>query len=45
MELGLADELLPGQRGEVALFHNRVKDAIQAVPIVYNGGQQTMPGG
>ncbi|MCE1171239.1 MAG: TonB-dependent receptor [Azovibrio sp.] len=38
VELGLADELLPGLRGEVALFHNRVKDAIQAVPIVYNGG-------
>lgn len=36
IELGLADTLLPGIRGEAAIFHSRIKDAIQSVPIVYN---------
>lgn len=41
LEVGVADELRPGLRGEATLFHNRVKDAIQSVPIVYNGSNQT----
>lgn len=36
IELGIADKLAPGIRGEAAIFHSRVKDAIQSVPIVYN---------
>lgn len=41
LEVGVADELLPGLRGEATLFHNRIDDAIQAVPIVYNGSNYT----
>lgn len=37
IELGIADVLIPGIRGEAAIFHSTVKDAIQSVPIVYNG--------
>ena len=37
IELGISDRLLPGVRGEVAIFHNEVKDAIQSVPVVYKG--------
>ncbi|WP_428827404.1 TonB-dependent receptor plug domain-containing protein [Azonexus sp. IMCC34842] len=37
IELGIADVLMPGIRGEAAIFHSEVKDAIQSVPIVYNG--------
>jgi len=40
-EIGLNETLLPGLRVEAALFHNRLKDAILAVPIVYNGSAQT----
>lgn len=36
-EIGIADQILPGLRGEAALFHNRVEDSIQSVTIVYNG--------
>lgn len=39
-ELGIADILMPGIRGEAAIFHSQVKDAIQTVPIVYNGTNQ-----
>lgn len=37
IEVGVADEILPGLRGEVTVFHNKVKDAIQSVNITYNG--------
>lgn len=37
LEVGVADTLIPGVRGEATLFHSRVDDAIQSVPIVYNG--------
>lgn len=37
LEVGVADTLWPGVRGEAAIFHNKVRDAIQYVPIVYNG--------
>lgn len=39
LEVGIADQLLPGLRGEFALFHNHVQDAIQSVPIIFNGSQ------
>ena len=41
LEVGVADELQPGLRGEVALFHSRVQDAIQSVPIRYNNTNLT----
>lgn len=37
LEIGVADELLPGLRGEAALFHSRVDDAIQSVQVLYSG--------
>ena len=37
LEVGVADELLPGLRGEAALFHSRVDDAIQSVQVLYSG--------
>lgn len=37
LEIGIAETLWPGVRGEAAIFHNKVRDAIQYVPIVYNG--------
>lgn len=37
LEIGVADVLMPGVRGEAALFHSQVDDAIQSVPIVYGG--------
>ncbi len=41
LELGIADALTSSLRGEAAIFHNKVDDAIQSVPIVYNGTSQT----
>lgn len=41
IELGIADEILPGLRGEAAVFHNRVKDVIQSVTIPWTGGTTT----
>jgi iron complex outermembrane recepter protein len=38
LEVGVSDVLMPGLRGEAALFHNRVHDSIQSVPIIYKGG-------
>lgn len=37
LEVGVADELLPGLRGEAAIFHSRVDDAIQSVQVLYSG--------
>ncbi len=37
LEVGIADRLSPRLSGEVALFHSRVKDAIQPVSVVYMG--------
>lgn len=37
IEIGVSDVLIPGVRGDAAIFHSSVKDAIQSVPIVYNG--------
>ncbi len=37
LEVGVDDVLMPGLRGEAALFHSHVDDAIQSVPIVYGG--------
>ncbi len=37
LEIGIADRLSPWLYGEVALFHSRIKDAIQSVSVVYNG--------
>jgi iron complex outermembrane receptor protein len=41
LEIGVADELAPGLRGDATVFHNRVDDAIQSVPIRYNNSNQT----
>lgn len=41
LEIGIAETLWPGVRGEAAIFHNKVRDAIQYVPIVYNGTNQS----
>lgn len=41
LEIGVADMLMPGLRGEAALFHSHVDDAIQSVPIVYGGRNYT----
>lgn len=41
VEIGFSDVLRPGLRGEFTVFHSRVKDAIQSVPIVFNGTNQT----
>lgn len=38
MELGLADKITPKTSGEIAYFHNDVKDAIQSMNILYQGG-------
>lgn len=39
VEVGIADDILPGLRGEAALFHSDIKDAIESVTILgtYNG--------
>ena len=37
IEIGVADDVAPGLRGEATLFHHQVDDAIQSVPISYNG--------
>lgn len=37
LELGIADQILPGVQGSAALFHSEVDDAIQSVNIIYNG--------
>ena len=36
LEVGVSDQLLPGLRGDVAVFRNRIEDAIVAVPVVVN---------
>lgn len=36
-ELGVADSLLPGVRGSAAIFHSKVKDAIQSVAVDLDG--------
>jgi len=38
LEIGVADDILPGLRGEAALFHSKVKDAIHWVNVDYQGG-------
>ncbi|THF64710.1 TonB-dependent receptor [Pseudothauera nasutitermitis] len=37
LELGIEDSLAPGVRGSAALFHSKVKDLIQSVPVDLNG--------
>lgn len=37
IELGLSERIAPGVQANVALFHNKVKDAIQSVNIDYQG--------
>jgi iron complex outermembrane receptor protein len=37
LELGIADQILPGLEGSAALFHSKVEDAIESVSVVYNG--------
>lgn len=37
IELGVEDTLLPGVRGSAALFHNKIKDYIQSVPVDLDG--------
>ncbi|WP_370583201.1 TonB-dependent receptor plug domain-containing protein [Methylophilus sp. QUAN] len=37
IELGFEDTLLPGIRGTAAIFHNKIKDYIQSVPLDLNG--------
>lgn len=37
IELGLEDTLWAGVRGTAAVFHNRIKDYIQSVPVDFNG--------
>lgn len=37
VELGVADQITSKVSGEIALFHNDVKDAIQSMNILYNG--------
>ncbi|HTY99904.1 MAG TPA: TonB-dependent receptor, partial [Rhodocyclaceae bacterium] len=41
VELGVADTLLPGVRGEAAIFHSHITDAIESVPVIYNGTSYT----
>lgn len=36
-ELGVEDTLAPGVRGSAAIFHNKIKDYIQTVPVDLNG--------
>lgn len=37
VELGISDSIAPGLHVEAALFHNRVKDAIQSVQVLFDG--------
>jgi iron complex outermembrane receptor protein len=37
IELGIEDNLAPGVRGSAAIFHSKVKDYIQTVPVDLNG--------
>ena len=41
LEIGISDRLSDRLWGEVNLFHSRIKDSIQSVGIVYNGGNYT----
>ena len=41
IEFGVSDLLAKGWRGEAAVFYSRVDDAIQSVPIRYNGASYT----
>jgi iron complex outermembrane recepter protein len=36
-EIGVADQIVQGVKGDAALFYNEVSDAIQSVNIVYSG--------
>ncbi|TBV09670.1 TonB-dependent receptor plug domain-containing protein [Stutzerimonas kirkiae] len=36
IELAISDQILPGLRGEAAIFHNRVKDAIHSLDVWYD---------
>lgn len=37
LELGIEDTLAPGVRGTAAIFHSKIKDYIQTVPVDLNG--------
>lgn len=37
IELGIEDSIAPGVRGSAAIFHSRVEDYIQSVPVDLNG--------
>lgn len=37
VELGIEDNLAPGVRGDAAIFHSKIEDYIQSVPVDLNG--------